>query len=106
MEVGDQRHGVIADRPRIWRNLIVLRDGSSRCGQEIHPTEKAPKESADKAVRKMRDWHSQGIPCHFITSDRDLFPEQFSHAVQVSAAVRFRRSRQPLSRGFRPSFLL
>lgn len=69
--------------PASWRNRIVMKDGSSVWGIKTWPTEGEAKASADRQIRRLRDWVSQGIEFEVETDDGDIDPREVSHVVQV-----------------------
>jgi hypothetical protein len=69
--------------PASWRNRIVMKDGSSVWGLKTWPTEREAKASADRQIRRLRDWVSQGIAFEVQTCDGDIDPKDVSHVVQV-----------------------
>jgi hypothetical protein len=66
-----------------WRNRIVMKDGSGVWGIKTWPTEEEAKASADRQIRRLRDWVSQGIEFEVETGDGDIDPREVSHVVQV-----------------------
>jgi hypothetical protein len=69
--------------PASWRNRIVMRDGSSVWGLKTWLTGGEAKASADRQIRRLRDWVSQGIEFEVQTDDGDIDPREVSHVVQV-----------------------
>jgi hypothetical protein len=67
-----------------WKNLVVLKDGSRRFGERVWSSEKEAKEAADRCVRLLKGLDAQGIPCHIVTRGEDVFPEDYSHTLQVA----------------------
>jgi hypothetical protein len=66
-----------------WRNRIFLKDGSSVWGFKTWATEDEAKASADRQMRRLRDWVSQGIEFEIETDDGDIDPKEVSHVMQV-----------------------
>jgi hypothetical protein len=72
------------ETPVFWRNQIFLKDGSSVWGLKTWNTENDAKTSADRQIRRLRDWVSQGIVFEIETDNGDINPENVSHVVQVA----------------------
>jgi hypothetical protein len=79
----DEGCGAAVEKAR-WKNLIFLKDGSTRFGEFVWSSATEAKAAADQCERLIRDWNAQGIPCHIDTMDGDVFLEDYSHAVQVA----------------------
>jgi hypothetical protein len=64
-----------------------MKDGSSVWGFKTWPTEGEAKASADRQMRRLRDWVSQGIEFDVQTDDGDIDPRQVSHVDQVMVGL-------------------